>query len=160
MSQWFCLVVLLGLLLSSCSGTRPLRPTDINVPEGFQVEVAANSLAAPTMIAFDEHGRMLIAESAYGGGGEPKVTRIESNGEKTVLAQGRVFGTELPITSVAFHDGQVYVVHAGTVGLSADMYSSPQHTAIQSQSKTPREIGTDKNNLVTNLQLESFSLLS
>ena len=117
MFRWLCLAVLLGLTLSSCSGTRPLRPTDINAPEGFFVEVAVDDLAAPTMIAFDDQGRMLVAESAYGGGGEPKVTRIESNGEKTVLAQGSVFGTELPITSVAFHDGQVYVVHAGTVSI-------------------------------------------
>jgi glucose/arabinose dehydrogenase len=69
------------------------------------------------MVAFDDQGRMLIAESAYGGGGEPKVTRIESNGEKTVLAQGSAFGKELPITAVSFHDGQVYVVHAGTVSI-------------------------------------------
>ena len=117
MSRWFCITLFLALLLSACSGTRPLRPTDIDVPQGFQVEVAVEDLAAPTMVAFDDQGRMLIAESAYGGGGEPKVTRIETNGEKTVLAQGDVFGTELPITSVAFHDGQVYVVHAGTVSV-------------------------------------------
>jgi glucose/arabinose dehydrogenase len=87
------------------------------VPDGFRVEVAAEGLAAPTMVAFDDQGRMLIAESAYGGGGEPKVTRIESNGEKTVLVQGSAFGKELPITAVSFHDGQVYVVHAGTVSI-------------------------------------------
>ena len=58
--------------------------------------------------------------SADGAGGEPRVTRIEVNGEKTVLAQGDVFGTELPITSVAYHDGQVYAVHAGTVCITQE----------------------------------------
>ena len=55
MFRWLCLAVLLGLTLSSCSGTRPLRPTDINAPEGFSVEVAVEDLAAPTMIAFDDY---------------------------------------------------------------------------------------------------------
>jgi glucose/arabinose dehydrogenase len=117
MIRFLRLMSVIFLFLTACSGSRPLRPNDISVPEGFSVEVAVEDLAAPTMVAFDDQGRMLIAESAYGGGGEPKVTRIESNGEKTVLAQGSVFGTELPITSVAFHDGQVYVVHAGTVSI-------------------------------------------
>ena len=117
MFRWLSLAVFLGLILSSCSGTRPLRPTDINVPEGFQVEVAVEDLAAPTMIAFDDQGRMLIAESGYGGGGEPKIIRAEPNGEKTILAQGSVFGSEVPVASVAFHDGQVYAVHAGTVSI-------------------------------------------
>ena len=117
MARLVGVVSIFVLFLTACSGTRPLRPTDINVPEGFQVEVAVEDLAAPTMIAFDDQGRMLVAESAYGDGGEPKVTRIESNGEKTVLAQGSVFGTELPVTSVASHEGQVYVVHAGTVSV-------------------------------------------
>ncbi|HEX5838849.1 MAG TPA: PQQ-dependent sugar dehydrogenase [Anaerolineales bacterium] len=117
MFKWSYVSLLFVLLLGACSGTRPIRPTDIDVPEGFHVEVAVDGLAAPTMIAFDDQGRMIIAESAYGGGGEPKVTRIESNGERTALAQGSVFGTELPITAVAYHDGQVYVVHAGTVSI-------------------------------------------
>jgi glucose/arabinose dehydrogenase len=117
MSRFLRLTFILFFLITACSGVRPLRPTDINVPDGYKIEVAVKDLAAPTMIAFDDQGRMLIAESAYGGGGEPKVTRIESNGEKTILAQGNDFGTELPITSVAFHDGQVYVVHAGTVSV-------------------------------------------
>ncbi|HKY52797.1 MAG TPA: PQQ-dependent sugar dehydrogenase, partial [Anaerolineales bacterium] len=115
MTRFLRLVSVLVLFLTACSGSRPLRPADIDVPDGFQVEVAVDGLDAPTMVAFDDQSRMLIAESAYGSGGEPKVTRIEANGEKTVLAQGSVFGSELPITAVAFHDGQVYVVHAGTV---------------------------------------------
>src|SRR5687767_9884508 len=105
------------LFLTACSGSRPLRPADIDVPDGFRVEVAVEGLAAPTMVAFDDQGRMLIAESAYGGGGEPKVTRMELDGQKTVLAQGSAFGNELPVTAVSFHDGQVYVVHAGTVSI-------------------------------------------
>ena len=117
MSPRILVALVLAPLFSSCSGTRPLRPPDIDVPEGFKLEVAVTDLAAPTMIASDDQGRMLIAESAYGGGGELKVTRVEPNGEITILAQRVVFGSELPTTSVAFHEGQVYVVHAGTVSI-------------------------------------------
>ena len=69
----------------SCSGVRPLRPTEINRPECFSVEVAVEDLAAPRMIAFQEQDRMLIAESAYGSGGEPRVIRIEPNGKRPWL---------------------------------------------------------------------------
>ena len=116
-SFWLKLLPLaLILVLSACvPGVRPLRPADIVVPDGFTIDVAVEELAAPTMIAWDDQNRMLIAESGYGGGGGPKVTRIEADGEKTVLATSSAFGDEVPVTSVAFYDGQVYVVHAGTV---------------------------------------------
>ncbi|HYE79496.1 MAG TPA: glucose dehydrogenase, partial [bacterium] len=74
-------------------------------------------LDAPTMIAFDDEGRMLIAESGYLGGGDSRVTRVERDGTKTVLAEGQAFGNEQPVTSVAFQDGKIYVVHAGTVSI-------------------------------------------
>ena len=80
---------ILVLFLSACSGSRSIRPGDIDAPDSFQVEVAVEDLAAPTMVAFDDQGRMLIAESAYGGGGEPKGTRVELNEEKTVLAHSK-----------------------------------------------------------------------
>src|SRR5512141_2538977 len=96
---------------------RPVRPGDINVPDGFAVDIAISGLAAPTMVSFDDQGRMLIAESGYGGAGDTRVTRIEPDGKKTVLTKPGVFGTEVPLTSVAFHNGQVYAVHAGTVSI-------------------------------------------
>ena len=108
------LLLVIGLL-GACGGERPLRAADIAVPEGFTIDVAVEGLDAPTMTAFDDQGRMLIAESAYGDGGEPKVTRVEVDGTHTTLAAGEDFGTEVPVTAVAFNDGQVYVVHAGTV---------------------------------------------
>jgi glucose/arabinose dehydrogenase len=109
-------LVFLGMAtLGACSIDRPLRTADIAVPEGFTIDVAVEGLDAPTMTAFDDEGRMLIAESAYGEGGEPKVTRIEADGTQTTLAAGEDFGKEVPVTAVAFNEGQVYVVHAGTV---------------------------------------------
>jgi glucose/arabinose dehydrogenase len=65
------------------------------------------------MVAFDDQGRMLVAESGYGGAGTPKVTRIAADGSHEVLAEGGQL--ENPLTSVAFHDGEIWVVTAGTV---------------------------------------------
>lgn len=118
-AAWSGVLFLAAALLSACAD-RPLRTDDIDLPDGFVVDVAVDGLDAPTMATFDEQGRMLIAESAYGGGGEPKVTRVEPDGTRTTLADGDDFGVELPVTAVAVHEGAVYVVHAGTVSTIED----------------------------------------
>ena len=109
-------VVLVALLaLAGCADERPIRPRDISVPDGFKIEAVVEDLAAPTMLTFDDQGRMLIAESGYHGGGDSRVTRIEADGRKTVLADGDDFGDEIPLTAVAFHEGRVYAAHAGSI---------------------------------------------
>jgi glucose/arabinose dehydrogenase len=113
-------VLLMVVLLGACAEARPVRPADIDVPKGFRIEAAVRNLAAPTMVAFDDQGRMLIAESGYRGGGNARVTRIEPDGHKTVLVDDAAFGTEKPLTSVAFNDGKIYVSHAGTVSVVED----------------------------------------
>ncbi|MDP9072112.1 MAG: PQQ-dependent sugar dehydrogenase [Actinomycetota bacterium] len=109
------LALLISVLTPSTATARTTRPGDISVPDGFRIEAAVKGLDAPTMVAFDDQGRLLVAESGYLGGGESRVTRVEPDGTKTVLAGGAAFGEEVPVTSVAFHEGKVYVVHAGTV---------------------------------------------
>lgn len=107
--------VALVLTTSACAGGRVARPSDIAMPDGFKIEAAAKGLSAPTMVAFDDRGRMLIAESGYHGGGESRVTRIEHSGQRTVLVGGDAFGEEVPVTAVAQFEGAVYVAHAGSV---------------------------------------------
>lgn len=114
------MMMLLSVALGACLGDRPARSGDLAAPDGFRVEVAVEGLAAPTMVAFDDQGRMLVAESGYGGGGSPKVTRIESDGTRTTLVEGDAFGDQVPVTAVAVNGGQVYVVHAGTVSAVGD----------------------------------------
>src|SRR5688500_5897862 len=87
-ARWARLAGLLSVLLlvlSACATDRPLRTADIETPDGFAVEVAVDGLDAPTMATWDDQGRMIIAESAYGGGGEAKVTRVEADGTRTTL---------------------------------------------------------------------------
>ena len=114
------LALLLVLLPAASVAARPIHPDDINLPDGYNIELAVDNLAAPTMVAFDDQGRMLVAESGYDEGGEPKVTRIEKVGTRTILVPGSALGEEVPITSVAFNEGKVYVVHAGTVSTVDD----------------------------------------
>jgi|GEM_PF-237531 len=117
-SAFRAFVAIMFVLLAPISAlARPIQPGDINTPDGFSIELAVDKLAAPSMMTFDDQGRMLIAETGYDGGGEPKITRVEKDGKKTVLVAGSAFGAEVPVTSVAFNDGKVYVVHAGTVSV-------------------------------------------
>lgn len=130
---WFFLILLSLWLLSACALDRPLRVNDIEVPDGFAVEVAVDGLAAPTMVAFDGEGRMLVAESGYGGAGAAKITRIETDGTRTILAEGEAFGDEVPLTAVAHHEGRVYAVHAGSVSLVEDGALTPVVTGLPGQ---------------------------
>lgn len=109
------LLMVVPVALGGCLGDRPARSGDLALPDGFVADVFVEGLAAPTMVAFDDQGRMLVAESGYGGGGNPKVTRIESDGSRTTLAEGDAFGDQVPITAIAVNEGQVLVAHAGTV---------------------------------------------
>src|SRR5215217_5096220 len=61
------LALLLLLLPASSASARPIHPGDISLPDGYNIELAVDNLAAPTMVAFDDQGRMLIAESGYDG---------------------------------------------------------------------------------------------
>jgi glucose/arabinose dehydrogenase len=108
----------LGLLLAAAAAPalvvgRAVRGSDISLPASYQVEAIATDLAAPTMVAFDDQRRMLIAESGYDGSGPARVTRIESDGTRTTLAE--VPADEAPLTAVAFNEGSVYYVSATTV---------------------------------------------
>jgi glucose/arabinose dehydrogenase len=107
--------VVLGFVVTAQA--RGFVSSDIKTPKGFEITATVKDLASPTMVAFDTQGRMVIAESGYDGSGTPKVTRIESDGSKTVLAEGEVFGSELPVTSVAVSGDSVYVAHAGTISV-------------------------------------------
>lgn len=110
--------LLLALTVPAVAVARDIRTSDLVLPAGYRIEAAVTGLAAPTMVAFDAQGRMLVAESGYDGSGDPKVTRIESDGKRTVLAQGDQL--ERPLTSVAVHNGTIYVVAADTVSTLSD----------------------------------------
>jgi glucose/arabinose dehydrogenase len=99
---------------------RTIRPADISLPDGYKIEAVVENLSSPTMVAFDDKERMIIAESGYDEGGPPKISRIENDGKKTILTRDGEFGEEVPVTSVSYYQGKIYVVHAGTVSIIKD----------------------------------------
>ena len=117
------LAVLVVLLAAHAAAARTIRADDLTVIGDFAAEAVVTGLDAPTMVAFDDQSRMLIAESGYGGSGAPKVSRLESDGTKTILVEGGQL--EVPVTAVAFHDGTTYVVTASTVWTLADGRLTP-----------------------------------
>jgi glucose/arabinose dehydrogenase len=102
---------------------RGVRASDIFVDGPYTIEAAATGLAAPTMVAFDDSGRMLIAESGYNAGGASRVSRVEADGTRTTIVQ--IPETEMPLTAVAFHDEAIYYVTATTVWRIADAGATP-----------------------------------
>lgn len=108
---------------------RMTAQSDIRVPRGFVIEPIVQNLSAPAMVAFDDIGRMLIAES----GSEPKITRIERDGSRTILADREDFGDELPVTAVNFYRGKIYAVHAGTISVIENGEFTPIITGLPGQ---------------------------
>ena len=132
--RWLTLVVF-GLIVvggPALAVGREIRGSDISVAGAFTVDAVATDLAAPTMVAFDDAGRMLIAESGYDGAGPARVTRVEVDGSRTTLAE--VATNETPITAVANHDGGVYYVTATTVWrIEADGVPAPVISGLPGQ---------------------------
>ncbi len=117
----FALTFLTSVLITLISGNFTLaqefQAGDLVLPESHKSELIAKNLVNPRMLAFDEKGRVLIAVAGDGGTAQPKVVRIESDGAETVLAQGSDFGDQLPLSSVGYHDGKIYLGHGGVISV-------------------------------------------
>ncbi|MDX5442920.1 MAG: glucose dehydrogenase, partial [Hymenobacteraceae bacterium] len=101
-----CLLSLSLLLLSGCYRTRSssgggqdvpaeafrtIKPADIALPEGYQIEAIATGLTFPTAAAVDEQGNVYVIEAGYSYGEvflEPKLIRINKDGSLTTVASG------------------------------------------------------------------------
>lgn len=102
-----------GGQISYDSVTREVDITDIALPEGYVIEVVATGLTFPTGITFDERGRPYVIEAGYSYGeewAEPKLLRIEPDGETTLIASGEKNG---PWNGVEYHDGNFYIAEGG-----------------------------------------------
>jgi glucose/arabinose dehydrogenase len=94
---------------------RPVRTPDIQLPEGYAIEMVAAGINFPTGICFDEKGQAYIIEAGYSYGEiftVPKLLRIESNGKTTEIAHGSKNG---PWTAIDYYNGNFYVSEGGTM---------------------------------------------
>lgn len=115
------------------AGQRQFNPADIQVPQGFAVEVFATGLNYPADITFSDTGEIYVAEAGehtYGTTPEesppPRIVQIMPDGSTQVVYDQVVSMEEIrnnessadmpeglipPITGVTWHDGQLYVTH-------------------------------------------------
>lgn len=97
------------------SGTRSIVPSDVSLPEGYQIEVVAKNLTFPTGITFDEDGIAYITESGYSYGEvftEPKLLRINEDGSAETLFTGNNNG---PWNGLWYHQNDFYVSEGGQI---------------------------------------------
>lgn len=88
-------------------------PSDVAVPDGFEVAVVAQEFTFPVAVAFDGEGRPVVLEAGYSYGEiftTPKLVRVEPDGSKKVVAEGRQGG---PWTGMVYRDGAFYVADGG-----------------------------------------------
>lgn len=79
----FVVALVAVALLAGCADERPIRPADISLADGFRIEAVVEDLNAPTMVAFDDQARMLIAESGYPAG----ATRASADSSPTAASR-------------------------------------------------------------------------
>jgi len=106
------------------SPPRELRPADVLVPPGYQVELVARDLTYPTAITFDGQGQIHVLEAGYSYGEDwaaPRLLRMMPDGFETV-AEG---GSTGPWTGVTFHEGHFYVTAGNVLGTGKILRISP-----------------------------------
>lgn len=133
-ARWTVLVLVGFLLLFAAAWKGWIFPSDrqytvrkpdpaaIAVPAGYQVEVMASGLNAPSALEITSDGSIFIGESGYGGAyaatagvegrTEGRILKLGPDGRLTVVAGG--FNPPLA-GFVHDADGNLYVSHAGAV---------------------------------------------
>jgi len=94
---------------------RPVRTPDIQLPEGYAIEMVASGLNFPTSVAFDDKGQAYVIEAGYSYGEiytVPKLLKLDANGKVTEIAHG---GKNGPWTALDYYNGNFYVSEGGTL---------------------------------------------
>lgn len=93
--------------------TRTLNAADVALPPGYVIEPVTSGLTFPSAATFDEAGSLYVIETGYAYGEvweKPRLLRIETNGNKTVVAEGTQNG---PWNGITFYNGAFYVAEGG-----------------------------------------------
>ncbi|MEW6308265.1 MAG: PQQ-dependent sugar dehydrogenase [Bacillota bacterium] len=112
-------------------------PSDIQVPDGYQVELVIAGLTAATTCRFDAEGYLHICEAGYG----PipgRILKLTAPGKLAVVASGFV----PPLNGLAFYRDGIYVSHRGRISsVGADGHITDIVTGLPS-------LGDHQNNML------------
>jgi hypothetical protein len=128
-NYYFSLFCLILLVSSSCyrirsssgggqtsfTSPRQTNVEDIALLEGYQIEPLATGFTFPSGIAFDENENVYVIESGYAYGETfttPKLIRIEQDGRKTTIAEGKKNG---PWNGISYYNGSFYITEGGQI---------------------------------------------
>lgn len=118
------LILLFSLFAVVSAATLVVKPlkaeriTSVMLPAGYRIDQVLTGLTFPTSIAWDDQGRMYIAEAGYAYGpkevGPGRIIRIDDprkpiESARTVVATG----LSSPTTDVKFLGSDMYVAHRG-----------------------------------------------
>jgi len=78
------------------------RPFDIDVPDGYRIELVTDKLTHPTGIAFGDKGRIFVIES------EGRLLELTPRGPSPLAT-----GDHAPWTGIAYRDGALYIAEGG-----------------------------------------------
>lgn len=98
------------------SGPEP-DSSNIQLPEGYQIEPVLWNLTLSSAVTFDDDGTMYVVESGFIYGGftpTPKIFKIDQNGNVSTFVDRML---QAPITDIEFNpdDGLIYVSHRATI---------------------------------------------
>lgn len=90
---------------------RTLKPSDVELPPGYRIEVVAQGLTFPSAVAFDERGQVYVLEAGYSYGEVrtvPRLLRLEPGGPVEVAR-----GDNPPWNGLSYHQGFFYIAEGG-----------------------------------------------
>ncbi|MFL5243005.1 MAG: hypothetical protein ACJ8FY_12930 [Gemmataceae bacterium] len=95
------------------SPPRQINTADIGLPCGYCIEPVAIGLTFPSGVITDDKDRVYVVEAGYSYGeafATPRLLRIEADGGKKVIAEGKDNG---PWTGASFYKGAFYISEGG-----------------------------------------------
>lgn len=94
---------------------RQVTAEDVDLPDGFDLELVANGLSFPDAVAVAADGTIFAALSGFGGT-PGQVVVVNPDGTVVPFVDAATAGLQGPITDIAFGpDGTFWVAHAGGI---------------------------------------------